>query len=669
MDKSSKELQDQAINTIRFLSADAIQQANSGHPGLPMGAAALAYTIWTRHLRFNPQNPHWINRDRFVLSGGHGSMLLYSLLHLTGFDLSLEELKDFRQWGSRTPGHPEFALTPGVESTTGPLGQGFANGVGMAIAEAHLAARFNREKFRLIDHYIFGIVTDGDLMEGVASEAASLAGHLRLGKIIYCYDDNRISIDGSTEIAFTEDRIGRFESYGWQVSKVDDPNDVEAMDKAIDIAKTDPRPSLIVVRTQIGYGLPTRAGTAKAHGEPPGEEELKGAKTNLNWPLEPSFYIPEEVSEYFREIGKVGQNLERKWNTTLDEYKNEYSELASEFERIQSGALPGNWDERLRNFPTDAKGLATRAASGKVINAIAPNLPDLIGGSADLAPSNKTWIDGSPAFQADCPEGRNFHFGVREHAMGAIINGMSLYPGVIPYGGTFLVFSDYNRPAIRLAALSHYPSIWIFTHDSIGVGEDGPTHQPIEHIAALRAIPNLVVIRPGDANETLEAWRVAIERRNGPTALLLTRQSVPTLDRNLFSSAKGLHMGAYIIADLGGGDPEIILMASGSEVSLIVEVGEQLVTQGLNVRLVSFPSWELFEMQDQAYQDSIFLSKITARLAVEAGVAQGWHRWIGAQGKVISIEKFGASAPADKAFSEYGISVQNIVEQSLSLGR
>ncbi|MGD8458313.1 MAG: transketolase, partial [Anaerolineales bacterium] len=434
MEKPSKELQDRAINTIRFLSLDAIQKANSGHPGLPLGAASIAYTIWTRHLRYNPHNPKWINRDRFILSGGHGSMLLYSLLHLTGFDLSLDELKDFRQWGSRTPGHPEYGLTPGVEATTGPLGQGFANGVGMAIAETHLASRFNRGNSRLIDHYIYGIVTDGDLMEGVASEAASLAGHLRLGKIIYCYDDNRISIDGSTDIAFTEDRVTRFEAYGWHVSKVDDLNNVEAIDKAIDGAKADPRPSLIVVRTQIGYGLPTRAGTAKAHGEPPGEEERRGAKENLNWPLEPEFFVPDDVSAYYKEVGKIGQQYEQEWTQILNEYKKKNPELAVEFERIMSGKLPENWDEGIITFPADDKGMATRVASGKTINAISPNLPDLIGGSADLAPSNKTWIEGSPDFQADCPEGRNFHFGVREHAMGAVINGMSLYPGIIPYG-------------------------------------------------------------------------------------------------------------------------------------------------------------------------------------------------------------------------------------------
>jgi transketolase len=667
--KSSEKLQNQAINTIRFLSADAIQKANSGHPGLPMGTAALAYTIWSRHLRFNPQNPNWVNRDRFILSGGHGSMLLYSLLHLTGFDLSLDEIKEFRQWGSRTPGHPEYGLTPGVENTTGPLGQGFSNGIGMAIAEAYLSDRFNRGRYRLIDHHIFGIVTDGDLMEGITSEAASLAGHLKLGKIIYCYDDNRISIDGSTDITFTEDRGMRFEAYGWYVLKVDDPHDVDTMDTAIKKAKADPRPTLIVVKTEIGYGLPTKAGTAKAHGEPPGEVELKGAKENLDWPLEPSFYIPEEVRDHFYNFGIQGVQLEKEWENIFVEYQKEYPQLAVELERILSGKLPKNWDDGLIEFPVNEKGMATRTASGKTINIIAPKLPDLIGGSADLAPSTKTWIDSSPAFQSSTPEGRNFHFGVREHAMGAIINGMSLYPGIIPYGATFLVFSDYNRPAIRLAALSKYPSIWIFTHDSIGVGEDGPTHQPVEHIAALRTIPNLVIIRPGDANETLEAWRVAITHRSGPTAILLTRQSVPTLDRKVYSPTSGLQKGAYVLADLGEGNPEMIIMASGSEVSLIVDAGEKLVDQGKNVRLISFPSWELFEIQDQAYKDSVLPPEITARLAVEAGVAQGWKRWVGDRGKVISIEKFGASAPVAKLFEEYGFTVENVFEQALSLVR
>lgn len=663
----SKELQEKAINTLRFLSADAIQKANSGHPGLPMGTASLAYTIWTRHLRHNPKNPNWINRDRFILSGGHGSMLLYSLLHLTGYKLSLDDIKKFRQWGSITPGHPEYGLTPGVENTTGPLGQGFSNGVGMAIAESHLASRYNRGKFKLIDHYIYGIVTDGDLMEGVASEAASYAGHLKLGKLIYLYDDNRITIDGSTEITFTEDRAARFSAYGWHVSHVDDPSDIEALDQAIQAAKADPRPSLIIVRTQIGFGLPTRAGTSKAHGEPPGAEELANAKKGMGWPLEPDFYIPEDVAALYGGAVPSGVEFEAEWEKAFNGYKKAHPDLSKDLERIIARKLPAGWDAGLVEFPADEKGMATRAASGKVINALAPNLPDLIGGSADLEPSNKTWIDGSPAFQADSAEGRNFHFGVREHAMGAIVNGMSLYPGIIPYGATFLVFSDYMRGALRLSALSHYPSIWVFTHDSIGVGEDGPTHQPVEHFAALRSIPGFLTIRPCDANETLEAWRVAITRRDGPTALLLSRQGMPILDREEYAKASGLAKGAYVLADLGDGEPEIILMASGSEVSLIVGAGKALVTKGHAVRLVSFPSWELFEKQEISYKTAVLPSSVKARLVVEAGVSMGWKKYVGDHGRVIAVDKFGASAPANKVFTEYGFTVENVVSQALSL--
>lgn len=660
--KDTEKIEKEAINTIRFLAADAVQKANSGHPGLPMGTAAIAYTIWSRHLKHNPRNPQWFNRDRFVLSGGHGSMLIYSLLYLTGYQVSLDDLKKFRQWQSITPGHPEYGLTPGVEITSGPLGQGLSNGVGFAIAQAHLAARFNRSGYNLVDHFIYGIVTDGDLMEGVASEAASLAGHLKLGRLVYVYDDNKISIDGSTDLAFTEERGARFEAYGWHVQYMDDGNDVQALDKAIQKAKSDPRPSLIVAKTTIGFGLPTRAGTEKAHGEPPGAEELRGAKEKLGWPLEPDFYVPDEVLEFYRRAVEKGEQAEKQWMDILVAYKKAEPELAAEFERILSKELPDDWDAEIPVFPTDAKGLATRAASGKVLNAIAKKLPDLIGGSADLAPSNKTWIDGPPAFQADTPEGRNFHFGVREHGMGAVVNGMSLYPGVIPYGGTFLVFSDYMRGALRLSALSHYPSIWVFTHDSIGVGEDGPTHQPIEHFAALRAIPNLVFIRPADANETAEAWRVAIERRNGPTALALTRQNLPTLDREVYYPAAGLRKGAYVLADMGEGEPELILMASGSEVALIEQAGLRLAMEGKAVRVVSFPSWELFEQQDQKYKDSVLLPDIKARLAVEAGISLGWHKYTGDKGAVLGIEKYGASAPADEVFKQYGFTVENVVE-------
>jgi transketolase len=667
--KTTEAIENKAINTIRFLSADAVQKANSGHPGLPMGAAAMAYTLWTRHLRFNPRNPKWPGRDRFILSGGHGCALLYSLLFLTGYDLPLEQLKNFRQWGSHTPGHPEYGQTPGVEVTTGPLGQGFGNGVGMAIAQAHLEAEFNRPGFEIFNSYIYGIVTDGDLMEGIASEAASLAGHLSLGKIIYLYDDNHISIDGSTALAFTEDRAARFEAYEWHVQKVADGNDTSAVHRAINRAKKDPRPSIIMCHTHIGYGLPTRQDTAKAHGEAPGEEELNGAKKNLDWPIEPKFYVPGEVLDFFRKSVKHGQRLERQWRQLLKEYQAQYPELEVELERRLMGELPEGWDADLPTFPADSKGMATRAASGKVINALAPKLPELVGGSADLTPSNDTWIQGSTDFQKESPEGRYFHFGVREHAMGSITNGMSVFGGVIPYAGTFLIFSDYMRPAVRLSALSDYPCVWLYTHDSIGLGEDGPTHQPVEHLAALRAIPNLVVIRPGDANEATEAWKVAIARRHAPTALILTRQALPVLDRTIFTPASGLHQGAYVLGDLGDARPEIILMASGSEVSLIAEAGARLAAEGINVRLVSFPSWELFAAQDEAYRNQVLPPDIKTRLSVEAGVSQGWEKWVGDLGDSISVERFGASAPYKIIFEHYGFTVDHVIHRAQELIR
>jgi transketolase len=655
------DLQTRAINTLRFLSADAVQKANSGHPGLPMGAAAMAFTLWTRHLRHNPRNPRWSGRDRFILSGGHGSMLLYSLLHLTGYDLSLYELMNFRQWGSITPGHPEYGLTPGVEMTTGPLGQGFATGVGMGIAATHLAATYSPELF---DSYIYAIVTDGDLMEGVASEAASLAGHLQLGRLIYLYDDNKISIDGSTDLAFTEDRAMRFTAYGWHVQKVEDGNDVDAVDRAIQAAKTDPRPSVIMCRTIIGFGAPKKQGTAKAHGEPLGEEELNAAKESLGWPIEPRFFIPADVADFYRQAVMRGRTAEEGWTGKYEDYKRANPVKGAELERRLSGKFPKGWEKNLPVFPADPKGMATRAASGKVINALAAKLPELLGGSADLAPSNNTKIDGSPAFQKDSPAGRNFHFGVREHAMGAILNGMALYGGIIPYGGTFLVFADYMRPAVRIAALSHIPSIFVYTHDSVGLGEDGPTHQPIEQLASLRAIPNLTVIRPADANETAQAWKVALKNRSGPTVLALTRQAVPTFDG---ADRMAVEKGAYVLASIGNKIPEVILMASGSEVSLIVEAARKLAARGRSVRVVSFPSWELFEKQDAAYRESVLPGKVTARLAVEAGTRQGWERYVGSQGKIISIDRFGASAPYKTIFEKLGFSVENVIVQATSI--
>ncbi len=667
MEKNSS-LEQQAIKTIRFLSADGVQTANSGHPGLPMGTATIAYTVWTKHLKHNPRNPNWVDRDRFVLSGGHGSMLLYSLLYLTGYDLPLDQLKKFRQLGSKTPGHPEVGVTPGVETTTGPLGQGFANGVGFGIAEAHLAANYNSpDQEKLVDHYVYAIVTDGDLMEGVASEAASLAGHLKLGKLIYLYDDNRISIDGSTDLSFTEDRGMRFNAYGWQVLYVDDGNDVEKIDQAIISAKNDARPSLIICRTVIGYGLPTMENTADAHGKPPGESELKTAKENAGWPVEPKFFVPEEVLEFYRLAVKKGEQNDSAWNTILLKYKQEQPEQTEEFLRRMSGVLPDDWQVNIPEFPADQKGMGSRVASGKVINALALKLPELIGGSADLTPSNNTWIDGAIDFQADTPAGRYLHFGVREHAMGAILNGIALHKGFIPYGASFLVFTDYARPAIRLSALSHIPVKWIFTHDSIGVGEDGPTHQPVEHLASLRAMPGLIDLRPADANEVAVAWKVAIQTQNKPVLMALSRQNLTTLDRQYFNPAEGLIKGAYILKDYGFEKPDLIIIATGSEVVLVVNAAEELKERGWNIRVVSMPSWYLFEQQDQAYKDSVLLPDVRKRIAVEAGSEFGWEKWVGDAGRIIGMTQFGESGKFEEIYPYLGFSVENIVKTALEL--
>jgi transketolase len=657
---TTDDLQIRAINTIRFLAADAVQQANSGHPGLPMGGAAMAFTLWTRHLRHNPRNPKWAGRDRFILSGGHGSMLLYSLLHLTGYDLSLEDIKNFRQFESKTPGHPEFGLTPGVETTTGPLGQGFGQGVGMAIAATHLAAEFNKPGHEIIQSYIYGIVTDGDLMEGVASEAASLAGHLQLGRIIYLYDDNHISIDGSTDLSFTEDRGGRFAAYGWHVQTVADGNDVEAIDAALKAAKADPRPSLIAVRTTIGFGAPKKQGTSKAHGEPLGDEELAAAKENLGWPVEPRFMIPGDVLEFYREAIERGREHEFDWKMRLDAYKKIHPALGTELQRRLDRRFPAGWDADLPTFPADAKGMATRVSSGKTLNVLSAKLPELIGGSADLTPSNNTLFEKAGDFQKDNPSGRYLRFGVREHGMGAALNGMNLFGGVIAYGGTFMVFSDYMKPAIRIAAISGIPSVFVFTHDSIGLGEDGPTHQPIEHLAALRAVPGLTLIRPADANEVVEAWKVALTQTNRPTALALTRQNVPTLegtDRGMLSK------GAYVLKDFGE-NPQLILMASGSEVSLIYGAAEKLFAEGTAVRVVSFPSWDLFERQDAAYRESVLPKNVTRRLAVEAGATLGWERYATS---VIGLDHYGASAPYKVIFEKFGFTVENVVAKAKEL--
>jgi transketolase len=664
---NNSSIQEKAIQTIRFLSADGVQKANSGHPGLPMGTSAIAYTIWTRHLKINPVNPMWPDRDRFILSGGHGSMLLYSLLYLSGFDLSLEELKNFRQWGSRTPGHPEYGLTPGIDATTGPLGQGFSNGVGMAIAESHLASEFNEPDQPIVDHITYAIVTDGDLMEGITAESASLAGHLGLGKLIYLYDDNRISIEGSTDIAFTEDRAKRFEAYGWQVLQVKDGNDVEEIDAAIIAAKKDKRPSLIICKTIIGFGLPNKQGTEKAHGEPPGEEELRKAKENAGWPKDEKFLIPEEVLEHFRKIKSAGIESEKKWNSAFADYKTSHPEKASEFERRFADERPQKWSESLKKFSADAKGTASRNSSGAVLNEIAEILPEIMGGSADLAPSNKTWINSSKAFQKENPSGRNIHFGVREHGMGAVVNGMAYHKGIIPYGATFLVFSDYMRGALRLSALSHLQSIWVFTHDSIGLGEDGPTHQPVEQLMSLRMIPNMSVIRPSDANEVREAWISAINRTDGPTSLILSRQNLPTIDRTIYLSEKGLNKGAYVLADLGNKKPEVILMASGSEVELVIKAGEKLAAEGRSVRIVSFPSWDLFEAQPKSYQDMVLDPEVKKRIAVEAGIKTGWEKWVGTYGAIIGMDGFGASAPAEILFEKFGFSVENVYKVAIKI--
>jgi transketolase len=674
-----------AINAIRFLSVDAVQQANSGHPGLPMGAAPMAYVLWSRFLKHNPANPAWPDRDRFVLSGGHGSMLLYALLHLTGYDLPLAEIQRFRQWESRTPGHPESHLTPGVEATTGPLGQGIANAVGMAIAEAHLAARFNRPGHEVIDHYTYVLASDGDMMEGVQSEACSLAGHLRLGKLIVLYDRNDISLAGTTSVAFTEDVGARFAAYGWHVQRVDDGNDLAGIDSALRAARqaTD-RPSLIIVRTVIAYGAPHKQGTFHAHGTPLGPEEVRAAKQNLGWPLEPAFLVPAEVRAHLGSAAERGARDEASWRERLAAYRVAFPDLGSELERRLAPALPPGWDADLPAFGPDAKGLATRKASETVLQVLASRLPELVGGSADLNPSTFTWLKSQgdlepPTLAKDGVQGdvggvwsfagRNLHFGVREHAMGAAVNGLAYHGGVIPYGATFLVFSDYMRPTIRLSALARLGSIWVFTHDSIGLGEDGPTHQPVEHLLALRAIPDLLVIRPADANETAWAWKVAIENRHRPTVLALTRQAVPTIDRSVYASAEGLTRGAYVLnprAD-GAREPDVILVATGSEVQHIVTAEPRLAAGGIGVRLVSMPCWELFEAQPPEYRESVLPSSVTARVAVEAGRSLGWERWVGSAGATVGLDRFGASAPGEVLMRELRFTTDRVVEAAEAL--
>ncbi|HEX6124308.1 MAG TPA: transketolase [Pyrinomonadaceae bacterium] len=659
------------INTIRTLSLDAVQKANSGHPGLPLGMAPAAYVLWTKFLRHNPKNPKWFNRDRFLLSAGHGSMLIYSLLHLTGYDLSLDELKNFRQLHSKTPGHPENILTPGVEITTGPLGQGFANGVGMGIAQAHLSAQFNRPGHPIVDHFIYCICSDGDLMEGVSYESASLAGHLKLGNLIYLYDDNQVTIDGPTSLAFSEDVSKRFESCGWEVSVVEDGNDLAAIENAIRNAQAiKDKPKLIRIKTIIGFGMP-KQGTSKAHSDAPGEEAVKETKRNLDWPENKSFFIPKEVLTHFRTAVKRGAQLEKEWEASVKEYAKAFPELGKTLRDTRSGRLPEDWEKALPGFDgVEAK--ATRAYSGDVINAIADKIPQMIGGSGDLTPSNNTYIKSSADFQAGRYANRNIHFGVREHAMGSTMNGMALYGSVIPFGGTFQTFSDYMRPAIRLAALSHIRVVFVFTHDSIGLGEDGPTHQSVEHLAALRAIPNLALIRPCDAHEVREAWRAALQRTEGPTAFALSRQKVSLIDRKKFANASGLHKGGYILAEAENRSgktvaPKLILIATGSEVGLAIAAQEKLNRSGIPTRVVSMPCWEFFDEQNAKYREAVLPTRVKARLAIEAGVSLGWTKYVGDTGDTLCVDRFGASAPAEDVFRDYGFTVENVLRKARKL--
>ena len=656
-----------SINTIRTLSLDAVQKAESGHPGLPLGCAPMAYVLWTKFLKFNPKNPHWFNRDRFILSAGHGSMLLYSLLHLAGFeDMTMEQIKNFRQFGSVTPGHPESHITNGVEVSTGPLGQGFANGVGMGIAQKYLGAKFNRDTYDVVDHFIYVICSDGDLMEGVSYESASLAGHLELGNLIYFYDDNYITIDGSTNITFTDDRVKRFQASGWHVQLINDGNDLKAIEQAIAEAQTvKDKPSIIVTKTIIGFGMPSE-GTSDAHSDAPGEDAVKQTKRNLGWDEDAKFYVPEEVYEHFGQAAERGAEIEKVWDQLVEAYCKEYEEDGEVLKMFMQNELPADWEDALPKFE-NVEAKATRAYSGEVINAIAGELPQLIGGSADLAVSNKTDIKSSHGFEPGEYDGRIIHFGVREHAMGSTMNGMAHYGSLIPFGGTFLTFSDYMRPAIRLAALSEIQTIYVFTHDSIGLGEDGPTHQSVEHLAALRAIPNLFVIRPADAHETSEAWRIAINRRHAPTALAFSRQKVSLIDREKYASATGAQKGAYILAEADDEKPDVILIATGTEVGLAMQAREKLQSENIQTRVVSMPCQELFDEQSDSYKEKVLPKEVKKRLAIEAGINLGWHKYVGDEGAFLTVDKFGSSAPGEVVFTEYGFTVENVVERAKKL--
>ncbi len=660
--KADPALEQLAINTVRTLSMDAVQAAESGHPGTPMALAPLAYALYLRHVRHNPADPRWPDRDRVVLSAGHASMLLYSTLFLTGYDLSLDDIKAFRQWGSRTPGHPEYGHTPGIETTTGPLGQGFANAVGMAVAEAHMAALFNREGHGVIDHYTWFIAGDGCLQEGISHEAASFAGHQKLGKLIGFFDDNRITIDGGTDLSSSDDTKTRFEGYGWQVLNIEDVNDQAQIDRAVAAAKAETeKPTLIITRTVIGFGSPNRAGTSKAHGEALGKDELALTKVKYGWPSTEPFHVPDEALAHWRLAKERGVNMQAEWMRRFADYSKAFPSEAKELGRRWHGDLPAQWERTLPEFDAKSGNVATRAASGATLNAVAPAIPELIGGSADLAGSNLTTIKGAPAFQPSQRSGRNFYFGIREHGMGAIMNGMALHGGIIPYGGTFLVFADYMRPAIRLAALMRQQVIYVFTHDSIGLGEDGPTHQPVEHLASLRAIPNLLVLRPADANETVEAWRVALKHRTGPVALCLTRQKVSFIDRASHAPASGLAKGAYVLKDAANGAAKVVLIATGSEVEIALKAQQEREAAGMPVRVVSMPSMELFAAQPQAYRDEV-LPRGVRRIAIEAAHPMSWHRWVGEDGAIVGIETFGASAPYQRIYQEYGITVPMVVE-------
>ncbi len=664
---ATSEIAELSINTIRTLSMDAVQKANSGHPGMPMGMAPQAYVLWAKIMSYNPDDPRWPGRDRFVLSAGHGSMLLYSMLHLTGHDLPLEALKNFRQLGSRTAGHPEYWDAPGIETTTGPLGQGFSNGVGMALAAKHLGALFNKKNYPIIDHNIYAICSDGDIMEGISAESASLAGHLGLDNIIYVYDDNHISIEGNTALAFSEDVPKRFEAYDWHVQIVDDANDVEAFEQAVKEAQSVAgKPHLIVTRSYIAYGSPNKQDTAAAHGAPLGDDEVRLTKENLGWDPDRQFYIPDEVKAHFQEMVSERKQQYQEWEEMFAEYKREYPDLGAEFERRMEGNLPERWEDDLPSFQPDDGKIATRKASGAVLQPLARAVPELLGGSADLAPSTKTLIDDSGDFARDAFHNRNVRFGVREHAMGGMVNGMSLYRGVRPYGATFLIFSDYMRPSIRLGAMMQLPNIYVFTHDSIGLGEDGPTHQPIEHLSSLRAIPNLLVLRPADANEVTECWKIAIRQTDRPTALILTRQGLPILDRTQLAGASEVTKGAYVLKDAAG-EPDVILIATGSEVSLALDSAQALAEDGVQARVVNMCSWELFEEQDAAYQETVLPRQITKRVVIEAGRHTGWERYGGSDGEYITVETFGKSAPGGEVFKHFGFSVDNIVNKAKSL--